>query len=639
MKSWKNTALVFVMVLAQGVLMVRSPRAQFGESIQWFPHYGAGPGIETFFSIHNPGAGAITVRLELFRSEGTLFRFQEVGVAAEGTTSVRISGQGDEIAVGWARLSSEDGKFTASELFQIRDSQGNLLTQVGVLPAPRTDRFRAFVTLKGSDRTGLALAHPGDSDPAALQVRLLEPGGGQVDQAQFTLEPARQLARFLDEAPFFPGLQEFEGLVEVTSDEPVIAVTLRQTGIVLGSSPILTPQPALGAGSVGTEHLADEAVTSEKMAPGAVGSPQLAEMVSFGGSGVNKRKISPPDWLRNRKKPLSRNTNGGGFAALFDDLGNEAIRGSTFAPDGNGDRSGSLRIFNSLGNELFRVTRTTSGSGFVAVSDRQGNDLLHLTRTSSGAGNLDLFNEAGGELATLSMTTTGAGFIAANSADGQRTVQITSRENGQSGSLTVYDSNDNPVAGIRGDSGDVWGVTKSFLVPDPENAERFIRYTAVEGPEAAIYCRGTAQLQLGQAWVPFPNHFAALAAAGSVSVTLTPRSVASRGLAVVQVDADSFLVGELAGGSGSYPFDYVVCALRKGFEERPVYVPSPELKALEEAPGRGAQEPLEAGEEEGAPLESRWAHQCLAKERREAQWPRAWCGGWPAVIFSANPGL
>ncbi len=117
-------------------------------------------------------------------------------------------------------------------------------------------------------------------------------------------------------------------------------------------------------------------------------------------------------------------------------------------------------------------------------------------------------------------------------------------------------------------AGLVFGITKSFRVPDPNNPERMIRYTSVEGPEAAIYTRGTAELVRGHTYVEFPEHFAAMAAPNTVTVTLTPRSAESLGLAAVDVTTAGFEVAELLRGSGSYDFDFVAYAVRKGFEER-----------------------------------------------------------------------
>ena len=125
---------------------------------------------------------------------------------------------------------------------------------------------------------------------------------------------------------------------------------------------------------------------------------------------------------------------------------------------------------------------------------------------------------------------------------------------------------------MNGDTGAVFGNLKSFIMPDPTDSDRMIQYTSIEGPEAAIYVRGTADLEQGLAHIDLPDHFTAMAVPDSITVTLTPRSEHSAGLAAVDVDPARVEVRELGGGVGSYRFDYVVYAVRKGYEDSEVYV-------------------------------------------------------------------
>ncbi len=99
-----------------------------------------------------------------------------------------------------------------------------------------------------------------------------------------------------------------------------------------------------------------------------------------------------------------------------------------------------------------------------------------------------------------------------------------------------------------------------------------IQYASLEDPEAAMYLRGTAELVNGSAYVEFPDHFSAMAVPSSITVTLTPRSARSMGLAAVEVTGDGVEVSELAGGAGNYSFDYLVHSVRKGFEDHKVYL-------------------------------------------------------------------
>ncbi|MGE0001098.1 MAG: hypothetical protein AB7F50_07340 [Fimbriimonadaceae bacterium] len=108
---------------------------------------------------------------------------------------------------------------------------------------------------------------------------------------------------------------------------------------------------------------------------------------------------------------------------------------------------------------------------------------------------------------------------------------------------------------------------KNFVEVDPRDAARDIVYACVEGPEAAMYTRGTGRLVNGRARVELPGHFSSLAATGGVTVTLTPGSASSRGLAWEDKSSFGFDVVELSGGRGNYEFDWEVKAVRRGYED------------------------------------------------------------------------
>lgn len=107
---------------------------------------------------------------------------------------------------------------------------------------------------------------------------------------------------------------------------------------------------------------------------------------------------------------------------------------------------------------------------------------------------------------------------------------------------------------------------KNFYMPHPKDTSQQIWYAAVEGPEAAAYERGTAQLQNGEAFVPFSEHFQLVVNPETMTVQLTPQSADTYGLAVVEKTAKGFQVKELMGRKGNFQFDWEVKAVRQGFE-------------------------------------------------------------------------
>lgn len=112
---------------------------------------------------------------------------------------------------------------------------------------------------------------------------------------------------------------------------------------------------------------------------------------------------------------------------------------------------------------------------------------------------------------------------------------------------------------------------KFFRVPDPDDVTRDLFYACIEGPEAAMYVRGTGRLVNGEARIEFPDHFRKLAAPQGITVILQPRGRKSRGLGVENTSPDGCTVFELKSGQGDYEFDWEVKAVRKGYENyRPV---------------------------------------------------------------------
>lgn len=126
---------------------------------------------------------------------------------------------------------------------------------------------------------------------------------------------------------------------------------------------------------------------------------------------------------------------------------------------------------------------------------------------------------------------------------------------------------------IDGGVGEVYAERKSFRVPNPSDATSDIWYCCPEGPEAAMYVRGTAQLVEGSARITLPEHFRSLAVEEGMTVQVTPLSAESKGLAITSKRLAGIEVRELAGGTGNYEFDWRIEAVRKGHENYQVIRP------------------------------------------------------------------
>jgi hypothetical protein len=252
--------------------VVRGQTPQFGETTQYFPQFAAGSGWVTTITVFNPSPEPEVVVVEMFRSDGSSFLIRNVMLKPAETQNLRVDSAGP-LAVGWAKLSSSS-RFNATLLFQFLDS-GALVSQAGVLPADVTRDLKVMAVVRPQQavNTGLAIANPSSINPTSVNVRRLSALGLPLETKSFTLGPLQHFARFLDQPPFFEGIDGYDGTIEVSATEPVVAVSLRLDGVELATvSPITPLNATVGSvpeGAITTSKLASGAVTADKIAKGA----------------------------------------------------------------------------------------------------------------------------------------------------------------------------------------------------------------------------------------------------------------------------------------------------------------------------------------------------------------------------------
>lgn len=137
--------------------------------------------------------------------------------------------------------------------------------------------------------------------------------------------------------------------------------------------------------------------------------------------------------------------------------------------------------------------------------------------------------------------------------------------------ITLYDavSGGNPQVNICIDANGQGIIEKdmvNFVMDHPIKTDKEIVYACIEGPEAAAYERGTTQLVNGKAFIRFSEHFGLVINPETLTVSTSPWSATSKGLAVVERSPEGFWVEELFNGTGNYAFDWEVKGVRKGFE-------------------------------------------------------------------------
>ena len=85
-------------------------------------------------------------------------------------------------------------------------------------------------------------------------------------------------------------------------------------------------------------------------------------------------------------------------------------------------------------------------------------------------------NSTGTTIAFLSNNEEDGGLVAVSNPEEIQVVNLSTTGTGanQSGFISVRNSTGTQTAGINGETGDVFGNSKSFIVPDPTNSERMI---------------------------------------------------------------------------------------------------------------------------------------------------------------------
>lgn len=166
--------------------------------------------------------------------------------------------------------------------------------------------------------------------------------------------------------------------------------------------------------------------------------------------------------------------------------------------------------------------------------------------------------------------------------NGKYNARITYYDNSNKnhGFMAVYDSFGKSQAGMYvngAGQGVVFGDSKTFRMEHPEDPEKEIVYVSLEGPEAAIYERGTAELTNGSCEITLSEHFQLVKGDNDITVQLTPLDANSKGLSVVKKANGSFVVKELFSGKGNYKFDWEIKSVRSGRENHKVIVPKGEF--------------------------------------------------------------
>lgn len=273
---------------------------------------------------------------------------------------------------------------------------------------------------------------------------------------------------------------------------------------------------------------------------------------------------------------LSGQPNHGALGAI-NDIG---LATGLLASSPNG---GILQLNNKQAQPRILASSDPNDAGILYGFSPSGsfNFLLNINNSNPEWGSVGVINDALDQVGVMTCTGEGEGAIYTLGTNGNlNTILSSGAGNPNQGFIGIFDETGIPKAGFLIDGagdGIVFGDFKNFRADHPKDENSEIWYASLEGPEVAAYIRGEAALKNGQAFIPYPEHFALMINSQTVTVILTPHEWDTYGLAVVEKRADGFVVRELKGGTGDFTFDWEVKAVRSGYENFEVVRPKLEF--------------------------------------------------------------
>jgi hypothetical protein len=141
---------------------------------------------------------------------------------------------------------------------------------------------------------------------------------------------------------------------------------------------------------------------------------------------------------------------------------------------------------------------------------------------------------------------------------------------GSSNNYAVYGLSANGYAGYFDGDVHITGILSkgsgTFVQPHANDPTKEIQYAFFEGPEHAVFFRGTASLKNGTAVIELPENFRMVAAEEGIQVQVTPLEDCN-GIFVASKSREQIEVKELMNGKHNAKFDYFITAVRAGFED------------------------------------------------------------------------
>lgn len=160
-----------------------------------------------------------------------------ISIPARGL-KVLITSGAQTLQTGWAQVDAASSALNGNAFFQQMDGGGNLISQVGVSNSPSLSSFTGFFEKSATVNTGVALANPSATVTAVVTMQVIDSAGMAGPSAQVTVGPLKHISRFVDQFDGLTGITSGIGTIAFSSNNNVVATTLRQDRAQFTSLPM-----------------------------------------------------------------------------------------------------------------------------------------------------------------------------------------------------------------------------------------------------------------------------------------------------------------------------------------------------------------------------------------------------------------
>lgn len=217
-------------------------------------------------------------------------------ISDRGGLSVITDGSG-ALSVGYSRIQPDSGRTTPSGVAIFGFRVNNVLvTEAGVPASPLLTSGRIYAEVAGAVNTGLAIANP-NNQTATISFSFTNAAGADFGSSSTTIEANKQIAAFLNQAPFNGG-SAVQGTFSFTSNVPVSVIALRgltneRGEFLITTLPVTDVSAAPGTDTVYLSHFADGDGWSTQIVLVNPTDSTIAGAIQFFGQGTSTLSALP----------------------------------------------------------------------------------------------------------------------------------------------------------------------------------------------------------------------------------------------------------------------------------------------------------------------------------------------------------